>query len=157
MGFRKIRAKKYSGIYEYFKDSDKDKRTIAYYISYRNIDNKIKKVNCSANTKEDALKILNDKRAELTKDRAEIQKDHSLLSRKIMNNNLSLADVANLYFPTKTAKSTEMIKSAYDRLINPTVGKMKISKIKTDDIKKLSDLLKETPSRQGTPLNPRTV
>ena len=34
---------------------------------------------------------------------------------------------------------------------------MKISKIKTDDIKKLSDLLKETPSRQGTPLNPRTV
>ena len=76
MGFRKLRAKKYSGIYEYFKDSDKDKRTIAYYISYRDIDNKTKKNRCDANTKEDALKILNDKRAELTKDRAEIQKDN---------------------------------------------------------------------------------
>ncbi|MEA3553903.1 MAG: hypothetical protein U9R39_05830 [Campylobacterota bacterium] len=31
MRFRKIRAKRYSGIYEYFKDSDNDKRTIAYY------------------------------------------------------------------------------------------------------------------------------
>ncbi len=65
MGFRKLRAKKYSGIYEYFKDSDRDKRTIAYYISYKDIDNKIKKVKCNANTKEDALKILNDKKAEL--------------------------------------------------------------------------------------------
>lgn len=157
MGFRKLRAKKYSGIYEYFKDSDKDKRTISYYISYRDIDNKIKKVRCSANTKEDALRILNDKRADITKDRVEIQNDESLLSKKIMNNALSLEDVAKLYFPTMTAKSTDMIKSAYNRLINPNIGKMKIAKIKTEDIKKLSDLLRETPSRQGTPLNPRTV
>jgi len=157
LGFRKLRAKKYSGIYEYFKDSDRDKRTIAYYISYRDIDNKIKKVKCSANTKEDALKILNDKRAELAKDRAEVQKDKSLLSRKIMNNNLSLEDVAKLYFPTKTAKSTDMIESAYNRLVNPHIGKMKIAKIKTEDIKNLSDTLKKTNSRQGTPLNPRTV
>ena len=157
MGFRKIKAKKYSGIYEYFKDSDHDKRTIAYYISYRDIDNKIKKIRCDATSKEDALKILNDKRAELTKDRVEVQKDKSLLSRKIMNNNLSLEDVAKLYFPTKTAKSINMIKSSYDRLINPTLGKMKLAKIKTSNIKKLSDLLLKTPSRQGTPLNPRTV
>lgn len=111
MGFRKLRAKKYSGVYEYFKDSDIDKRTIAYYIAYRDIDNKIKKVKCNAITKEDALKILNDKRTELAKDRTEIQKDKSLLSRKIMNNNLSLEDVAKLYFPTKTIKSAEMIES----------------------------------------------
>jgi integrase len=157
LGFRKLRAKKYSGIYEYFKDSDRDKRTIAYYISYRDIDNKIKKVKCNANTKEDALKLLNDKRSELTKDRAEVQRDKSLLSRKIMNNNLSLEDVAKLYFPTKTAKSTDMIESAYNRLINPHIGKLKIIKIKTEDIKTLSDTLKKTNSRQGTPLNPRTV
>jgi integrase len=157
LAFRKLRAKKYSGIYEYFKDSDKDKRTVAYYISYRDIDNKTKKIRCDANTKEDALKILNDKRAELTKDRAEIQKDQSLLSRKIMNNNLRLEDVAKLYFPTKTAKSTDMIKSSYDRLVNPTLGKMKITKIKTEDIKNLSDTLKQTKSRHGTPLNPRTI
>ena len=157
MGFRKIRAKKYSGIFEYFKDSDKDKRTIAYYISFRDLDNKVKKIKCNATTKEDALQILNEKRNELTKDRAEIQKDHSSLNRKLMTNNLTLDDIAKLYFPTKTAKTTDMIESSYNRHISPELGKMKIRKIKTEDIKVLSDKLKETNSRQGTPLNPRTV
>jgi len=157
MGFRKLKAKKYSGIYEYFKDSDKDKKIIAYYISYRDIDNKVKKLKCDATTKEDALKILNDKRNELSKTRLEIQKDASLLNQKIMNNNLTLENVAKLYFPTKTAKSTDMIKSAYSRLINPTLGKIRITKIKTEDVKNLSETLKTTPSRQGTPLNPRTI
>ena len=90
MGFRKLKAKKYSGIFEYFKDSDKDKKTIAYYISYRDIDNKVKKLKCDATTKEDALKILNDKRNELSKNRLEIQKDASLLNQKIMNSNLTV-------------------------------------------------------------------
>lgn len=157
MGFRKLRAKKYSGIYEYFKDSDKDKRTISYYISYRDIDNKTKKIKSTATTKEDALRILNEKRIELAKDRAEIQKDQTLLNRKLMNNNLSLEDVAKLYFPTKTVKSKDMMESAYNRLVNPNIGQMKIAKIRTENIKNLSDTLKKTNSRQGTPLNPRTV
>lgn len=157
MGFRKVRGKKYNSIYEYYKDSDHDKKTVAYYIMYRDIENKPKKVKCDATNKDEALKILNDKKAEIAKDRKEIQKDSSLLHQKVMNNNLTLDDVAKLYFPTKTAKTTDMIESSYNRHISPTLGKMKISKIKTDDIKNLSDKLKETISRQGTPLNPRTV
>ena len=166
MGFRKLRAKKYSGIYEYFKDSDIDKRTVAYYISYRDLDDKVKKVKCNATTKEDALEILNKKRVELAKDRIEIQKDKTLLNRKIMNNNLSLEDIAKIYFPTKTAKTTKMIESAFNRHVKPKLGYMKISKIKTDDIKKLSEELKKTPALRGVQkkakpdadsLNPRTV
>lgn len=157
MGFRKVKGKKYNSIYEYYKDSDHDKKTIAYYIMYRDIENKPKKVKCDATSKDEALKILNDKKIEVSKDRKEIQKDSSLLHQKVMSNNLSLEDVAKLYFPTKTAKSTDMIQSAYNRLVNPHVGKKKITKIKTEDIKNLSDTLKKTPSRQGTPLNPRTV
>ena len=34
MGFRRIKAKKYSGISEYYRDSDIDKKTVAYYIDY---------------------------------------------------------------------------------------------------------------------------
>ena len=34
MGFRKLRAKKYKSINEYYKNSDTDKKTIAHYISY---------------------------------------------------------------------------------------------------------------------------
>jgi integrase len=166
LGFRKIKAKKYSGIFEYFKDSDHDKKTIAYYISYRDLDNKIKKHKCKATNKEDALKILNDKRAELAKDRLEVRKDTSLLHQKVMNNNLSLEDVANLYYPTKTAKTTKMIEATFNRHIKPKLGKDKISKIRTDDIKKLSEELKKTPAIRGvqqkakadaSPLNPRTV
>jgi len=143
-----------------------DKRTTAYYISYRDIDNKIKKIKCDANTKEDALKILNVKRAELTKDREEIQKDNTFLSRKIMTNSLSLEDVAKLYFPTKTIKSIKTIESAFNRHVKPTLGKMKIAKIKTDDIKDLSEELKRTLVLRGaqskakidaSSMNPRTV
>ena len=157
MGFRKVSGKKYNSIYEYYKDSDHDKKTIAYYIMYRDLENKPKKIKCDALNKDDALKILNDKKLELTKDRKAIKRDSSLLHQKIMNNNLSLDDVAKLYFPTKTAKSTDMIESSYNRLVSPTLGQIKIKKIKTEDIKDLSNILKNTPSRQGTPLNPRTI
>lgn len=157
MGFRKVSGKKYNSIYEYYKDSDHDKKTIAYYIMYRDLENKPKKIKCDATNKDDALKILNDKKLELTKDRKAIKRDSSLLHQKIMNNNLSLDDVAKLYFPTKTAKSTDMIESSYNRLVSPTLGQTKIKKIKTEDIKNLSNILRNTPSRQGTPLNPRTI
>lgn len=157
MGFRKVSGKKYNSIYEYYKDSDHDKKTIAYYVMYRDLENKPKKIKCDATNKDDALKILNDIKAKLLKDRKEIKKDSSLLHQKIMNNNLSLDDVAKLYFPTKTAKSLDMIKSAYNRLVSPTLGQMKIKKIITEDIKNLSNHLKNTMSRQGTPLNPRTI
>ena len=157
MGFRKVSGKKYNSIYEYYKDSDHDKKTIAYYVMYRDLENKPKKIKCDATNKDDALKILNDIKAKLLKDRKEIKRDSSLLHQKIMNNNLSLDDVAKLYFPTKTAKSTDMIESSYNRLVSPTLGQIKIKKIKTEDIKDLSNILKNTPSRQGTPLNPRTI
>ena len=157
MGFRKVSGKKYNSIYEYYKDSDHDKKTIAYYVMYRDLENKPKKIKCDATNKDDALKILNDIKAKLLKDRKEIKRDSSLLHQKIMNNNLSLDDVAKLYFPTKTAKSTDMIESSYNRLVSPTLGQMKIKKIKTEDIKDLSNILKNTLSRQGTPLNPRTI
>ncbi|MDQ7043756.1 MAG: hypothetical protein Q9M34_09555, partial [Sulfurimonas sp.] len=166
MGFRKLKAKKYNSIYEYFKDSDKDKKTTSYYIQYRDINNNPRKVKCDALTKEDALKILNDKKAEIAKDRVAIQKDSSLFHQKIMNGNLTLEDVAKLYFPTKTAKTVNMISAGFYYHINPSLGKIKISKIKTDDIKQLSEELKKKPAKRGAqskaksdaaPLNPRTV
>ena len=157
MGFRKVKGKKYNSIYEYYKDSDNDKKTIAFYILYRDLDNNPKKVKCNATSKDEALRILNDKKAELARDRADIKQDASLLHQKVMNNNLALEDLANLYYPTKTTISNKMTSSAFYRLVNPIIGKMKISKIKTNDLKNLSDILKQTNSRQGTLLNPRTV
>ena len=169
MGFRKIKSKKFNGIYEYFRDSDKDKKTIAFYIAYRDIKNRTKKVKCDAMNREDALEILQKKKLELTKAKAEIKTDASLLHQKVMNDKLTLEDVAKLYFPQKTAKTVKMIKSGYYSHINPTLGKIKISKIKTSDIKDLSEALKKKPAQRGAKpkikkvitdprlLNPRTV
>ena len=95
MGFRKVKGKKYNSIYEYYKDSDNDKKTIAFYILYRDLDNNPKKVKCNATSKDEALRILNDKKAELARDRADIKQDASLLHQKVMNNNLALEDLAN--------------------------------------------------------------
>ncbi len=59
-----------------------------------------------------------------------------------------------------------MIEATFNRHIKPKLGKNKISKIRTDDIKKLSEELKKTPAIRGvqqkakadaSPLNPRTV
>lgn len=166
MGFRKVGGKKYNSIYEYYQDSDHDKKTKAFYIMYRDLESKPRKVKCDATDKDEALKILNDKKAELAKDRVEIQKDSSLLQQKVMNKNLSLEDVAKIYFPTKTAKTTKMIESAFNRHVKPTLGKMKIAKIETDNLIDLSEKLKKTPAIRGAqkkpkvdadPLNPRTV
>ena len=109
---------------------------------YRDIDNIPKKIKCDATNKDEALKILNDKKAQFTKDRREIEKDDSLLARKIMNNNLKLKDIAEIYFPVKT---TKIIESAFNRHVKPKLGEMKINKIKTEDIKKQQNQKKECP------------
>ncbi|MFT5661427.1 MAG: hypothetical protein ACI9TV_002073 [Sulfurimonas sp.] len=75
-----------------------------------------------AKNKDEALKLLNDKRAELTKVRKEIKEDSSKLHQRIMNDKLTLEDVAKLYFPTKIIKPLSMIKSAYYRQVNPILG-----------------------------------
>ena len=55
MPLRKIRAKKYSGIYEYFKAKDNDKVTIAYYFQYRDAEGNPKKPKLKAMSKDEAL------------------------------------------------------------------------------------------------------
>ncbi len=74
-----------------------------------------------------------------------------IIDNKIMNNNLSLEDVAKLYFPTKI----DMIESAYNRLVNPHIGKLKIAKIKTEDIKNLSDTLKKNKFKTRNSIKPK--
>ena len=161
MGFRKIKAKKYNGIYEYFKDSDPDKSCVAYYIAYRDIENKTKKVKSKATSKEQALQILNEIKAQVTKDKAEVQKDKTLLRRKVMNSNLTLDDVAKIYYDVKEIKDIRKQNSTYRLHISPVLGTKKINSIKTSDLIDLSTALKQKKiirgAQKGTTLNERTV
>jgi len=157
MGFRAIKAKRYNGVYEYYRNSDKDKKTVAYYIAYRNIDDKVKKVKTEAVSKEEALKLLNDKKAQLTKDREEIKKDASKLHQKVMNDSLTLDDIASKYHPTKTNPEAKRNEAKYKNHIKPILGNKKISKITQNDIIELREHLSKKESARGGLLNPRTV
>jgi len=155
--FRKIKQKKYNGINEYFKKSDPDKKTISFYITFRDIDNKVKREKTNATNRDDALEILNKKKIQLSRDRAEIARDSSKLHQKILNNLLTLDEVASKYHPTKTNPEAKRNEAKYHNHISPILGKMKISKITQDDIKKLSNELSKKKNVRGGLLNPRTV
>lgn len=131
MGFRSIKAKKYNGIYEYFKNSDGDKKTTAYYIAYRDIDDKVKKIRCDAKDKDEALKMLNAKKSELTQDRKEIQRDDTKLQQKVLNNSMTLDDVAKIFHSQRTNKDALQERQKFENHIQPFLGKKKISKINT--------------------------
>jgi len=157
MPFRKIKQKKYNGISEYYRKSDHDKKTVSFYIAFRDIDNKIKREKTNATNKDEALELLNKKKLELSKDRKEIQKDSSILHQKILNNSLTLDEVALKYHPTKTNVEAKRNEAKYKNHISPTLGKMKISKITQSDVQVLRKHLSKKKSVRGGLLNPRTV
>jgi len=157
MPFRKINRKKYNGINEYFRKSDPDKKTISYYITYRDIDNKVKREKTSATNKDEALELLNKKKMQLSRDRMEIKKDASKLHQKILNNSLTLDELAAKYHPTKTNPEAKRNEAKYYNHISPILGKMKISKITQTDIQELSNTLLVKKNTRGGLLNPRTV
>ena len=81
MGFRRIKAKKYSGISEYYRDSDIDTKTVAYYIDYRDIDGKRKKTKTEAKDRDEALANLRTKNAEVAKVKDQIDKGEAYLEQ----------------------------------------------------------------------------
>ncbi|MFK5936817.1 MAG: site-specific integrase [Sulfurimonas sp.] len=167
MGFRtiakrnrktgKITNKKYTGVEEYYRDSDVDKKTVAFYITYREADATRKKVKTDATNRDEALKILNDKKAEIQKERNAMKNDFSRLHQKKLNDSLTLDDIAKIYHPTKTNPEAKRNEAKYRNHISPILGKLKISKITQDDIKKLSNQLSKKKNVRGGLLNPRTV
>ncbi len=157
MPFRKMTAKKYKGVNEYYRKSDPDKKTVSFYIAYRDLENKIRRTKTDAKNRDEALKCLQSKQAELTRDRADIKKGVSKLNQKIFNNNLTLDEVAKLFHPTKTNREAERIEAKYYNHISPILGEKRISKITTDDIKELAIELENKNNGRGALLNPRTV
>jgi len=157
MPFRKIKQKKYNGINEYYRKSDQDKKTISFYITYRDIDNKVKRDKTDATNKDEALEILNKKKIQLSKNRKKIQNDSSLLHQKILNDSLTLDEVAKKYHPTKTNPEARRNEAKYYNHISSTLGKKRISKITEADVKNLSSILEKKKSIRGGLLNPRTV
>ncbi len=141
MGFRRIKAKKYSGISEYYRDSDIDTKTVAYYIDYRDIDGKRKKTKTEAKNRDEALANLRTKNAEVAKVKDQIDKGEIHLEQKVMNKTLTLDELAKIFHDQRTNVQAEQDKRKYKTHISPTLGKKRISGINTKQIQELKKVL----------------
>jgi len=141
MPMRKIRGKKYSGIYEFYKSNDIDKATIGYYFSYRDAEGKPKKPKLKATTKEEALTEANEIRADVRREKILLQKDSQKFEQKKRNKKLTLNDVAELFFDQRDVKSNSRDKSVYRLRIENTLGSKFINDITKDDLEKLQKKL----------------
>ncbi len=136
MPLRKMKLKKFKGIYEYYKASDHDKTTIAYYISVRDAEGKPKKIKTSATTAEEAVTAL----------------AHYKATRKTtpvaQNHRLTLSDLAEKFFNERTTSNNAKEQRMFKLHIQPVLGSKLISKVTTGDIKRLQKHLekKQVPS-----------
>ncbi len=161
MAFRSINGKKYSGISEYYNPNDHDKATKAFYITVRDIENKPKKIKTDAKNKDDALKELNEYKAEIIKTKKIIKKDDEHLKDRVRSETLTIDNMAALYYPTRTAKNNIKDQAAYKNHISPLVGKRKAATFTTKDVLELqSNLLKKKVgigSEEKRPISTKTV
>ncbi|QOP41058.1 tyrosine-type recombinase/integrase [Sulfurimonas marina] len=134
MGMRSMKAKKYKGLYEYYRDSDKDKRTVAYYIQYRGADGKPTKIKTNAKDKDEALAILQAKKAEVSKIKKRISKNDIELENRIRQNSISLDDAMALFHAQRTNKNHNNDLGMYNLHIKPMLGNKKLSKIQRTDL-----------------------
>ena len=154
MGFKKLKAKKYNGIYEYFGSDGFFK---CYYISYRRVDGAVRKYKTDANTKEEALKQLQEAKATVEKEKKLYKKDEQKIQARVISEKLTLDDVAKLYFPTKENAEAKKDERKYYNHISKVLGHIKISKLNDEDIKNLRVKVQKKKTKQGRLLNPRTV
>ena len=144
MAFRKIRAKKYNGITEYFNPKSVNKETRSLYLSYRDETGKPTLVKSGTLDRDEALHQLNNIKAEVLKRKQEIDGDADRLSRAAKTKTLTLQQASDIYYSTKQHnKSHILVKTNMEkRVLDTWLGSKRISKISTDDIKKLQDSLK---------------
>ena len=141
MGFRRLKAKKYRGISEYYRDKDPDKRTISYYIDYRDIDGAPKKEKTDAKDRDEALLILKSRNTEIARVKDQIDRGEALLEQKILNRTLTLDELALMFHAQRNNKNAKEDEKKYHNHISPVLGTMKIAKIGREQIFMLKEAL----------------
>lgn len=161
MAFRSISGKKYSGISEYYNPNDHDKATKSFYITVRDIENKPKKIKTDAKNKDEALKKLNEYKAETIETKKIITRESSNLQDRIRNELLTIDDMATLYYSSRIAKNNKKDERMYQNHLKPLIGKKKVASLTTKDVLTLqSNLLKKivgTGSEEKRSISPKTV
>ncbi len=131
------KAKKYNGIYKYYRDSDKQKITRGYYLKYRDEFNKSPMTKLNSKTLEDALIEADLIRTEVKKKKLSFKQDDERLQRAKDSKKLTLNQLAELYDEDNDSKNASKEIQAYRNRIAEHLGDKFIAKITTEDIKNL--------------------
>ncbi len=112
MPFRRMKQKKYKGIYEYYRGTDPDKAVTAYYISVRDEDNKPRKIKVDATTPEEAVVALALYKNTRTKPKTDIARHKH-----------TLETFAKLYYDQRIAVDNERERQKFEKNIFEFIDK----------------------------------
>ena len=141
MAFRKIKAKKYNGITEYYNPKSTDKETRALYLSYRDEFGEAVKKKLDSLDKDEALIQLNNLKSDIVKAKKRLNRKEMAIKRDASQKRLTLAQVAELYFDQRDAKWNEDDRKRFNKRTIPILGNKIASKIGLEDIKILQNKL----------------
>jgi integrase len=144
MPLRTIKQKRYKGIYEYYKTSDMDKATVAYYINIRDDEGKPKKIKTSASTADEAVVAL----AQFKSQRR--NRTLSTTMKTKVTSKTTLDELAEMFFNQRTTTNNAKDRRKYELHISPIVGMMRIHQLEKQHIQQLQEelLVKEIPLTQ---------
>ncbi len=125
MPLRKMKQKKYKGIYEYYRASDPDKTTSAYYISVRDSSGAPKKIKTDALTPEEAVTAL------------AYYKSKRLSTPNATLNRLTLSHLSEMYFEQRDTVNNSKDNRRFELHAEPVLGSKLISRITKQDVLKL--------------------
>lgn len=136
-------AKKYSGLYRYYSNSDKQKITKGYYLKYRDEFGNSPMLKLSATTIEGALIEANTIRNESRQKKVEFKQDTKALQRAKETNNLTLDQVCKEYFDGRgDMKNNDQDMAVYKSRVSNVIGKELIKSVDLEMMKSLQGDLK---------------
>jgi len=155
VAFRKLKQKKYNSIYGYYNPSSIDKQVLSYYIAYKDAEtSKVKKIKAVfddgriAITPDEAKEIL-DMHRRREKKRKEIGRNSNEIEILRKLSNLTLDEMASLFFDNRRTKNNKLDKNAYfnhisDIKINGNrLGSSKLNRLDTQHFLQARDGLVE--------------
>lgn len=131
MPLRKMKQKKFKGIYEYYKSSDPDKATTAYYISVRNADGMPAKIKTDATTPQQAVVALAHYKATRT------------TTPSIPSHKLTVSQLADKFFSQRSSINNDNDKRRFELHVKPEIGYININKLSKRDMLHLQSHLQQ--------------
>lgn len=138
MPLRKMKQKKYAGIYEYYRTSDPDKTAVAYYVNVRDTSGSPKKIKTEAKTADEAAILLS-------------QMKHDKKARPTTTHNSSLLEYGLKWFEGRNTINNGKDRQKFLRHVSDVLGSKKV-----DDITR-KDLFVLQTSIKAKGLSPKTV